>query len=181
MHWTKDLAKRKAKSAGSGSAATAAGEISSEGMGLDTLEGLIGFNLRLAYNIQVQRFAAVGGAFNIRPAQFAILVMTYYQPDLKQMELTKALRKQHANVVTLLSELENRGLIDRVSSGDDKRSRVLHLTPAGKKLTEKMLERRDRLEENFRETFGERDRAQLLKLLKKFRRLNPDPDIDIDL
>lgn len=145
---------------------------------LETLEGYIGFNLRLAYNIQVQRFASVGGAFNIRPNQFAILLLAYYEPNIKQMDLTKALRKQHANVVTLLSELENRGLIKRVSSGEDKRSRMLHLTPAGKRLTEKLLERRQRLEDNFRETFGEREREHLLKLLKAFRRLDPDPDID---
>jgi len=145
---------------------------------LDELGGLVGYNLRLAYNLQVQRFSVVGGSFNIRPAQFAILLLAHQTPGIKQMELTRALRKKHANIVTLLDELERRDLIERGLDPQDKRSRVLKLTAEGERLTRKLLARHERLERNLERTFGKKQRAELLELLEAFRRLDPDPDID---
>lgn len=145
---------------------------------LDELGGLVGYNLRLAYNRQVQRFSVVGGSFNIRPAQFAILLLAHQRPGIRQMELTRALQKKHANIVTLLDELERRDLIERALDPSDKRSRLLRLTPDGERLIRKLLARHARLERNLEETFGRAQRAELLKLLEAFRRLDPDPDID---
>jgi DNA-binding MarR family transcriptional regulator len=141
-------------------------------------ENFVGYRLRLAYNVQVQRFAAVGGSFNIRPPQFAILKLLYSSPRLKQTDLTRALKKKHANTVTLLDELESRSLISRSTDPDDKRSRVLELTPAGKKLTETLLERHGRLQRHLRRTFGASRLQQLIELLDEFRMLDPDPNID---
>ncbi len=142
------------------------------------LDDLIGYRLRLAYNVQVQRFASVGASFSIRPPQFAILKLVYYNPGLRQKELAKALNQKHANVVTLLDELEGRDLMSRVPDRNDRRSRMLHLTPAGKRLTAKLLERHARLTRNLKETLGVRELEQLTKLLDAFRELDRAPDID---
>jgi hypothetical protein len=55
---------------------------------------------------------------------------------------------------------------------------VLHLTPKGKRLTAKLLERHGRLERNLRQTFGGPQLDQLTELLEAFSRLDPTPDID---
>ena len=142
------------------------------------LENLIGYRLRIAYNVQVQRFAAVGGSANIRPPQFAVLKLAYYNPGLKQIELTNILNKKHANIVTLLDELEERELITRVADSKDKRSRVLNLTDKGKGLTKKLIERYKSLDKNLDKTFGVRQRKELIRLLDAFCGLDADPDID---
>ena len=142
------------------------------------LDNLIGFRLRLAYNVQVQRFAAVGGSANIRPPQFAVLKLAYYNPGLKQIELTNILNKKHANIVTLLDELEERGLITRVADSKDKRSRVLNLTDKGKSLTKKLIERYKSLDKNLDKAFGQRQRKALIRLLDAFCGLDADPDLD---
>jgi DNA-binding MarR family transcriptional regulator len=139
---------------------------------------LIGYRLRLAYNVQVQRFSSVGGSANIRPPQFAVLKLAYYKPGLKQTDLTNILNKKHANIVTLLDELEERDLIARVADKEDRRSRMLHLTPKGKALTEKLLERYKLLDRNLDKVLGSGRRQQLVKLLDAFCGLDPDPDID---
>lgn len=149
-----------------------------DGIVAHPLENLIGYRLRLAYNVQVQRFSSVGGSANIRPPQFAVLKLAYYKPGLKQTDLTNILNKKHANVVTLLDELEERDLIARVADREDKRSRLLHLTPKGKGLTEKLLERYKLLDRNLQKALGASQRRQLAKLLDAFCRLDPDPDID---
>ena len=143
--------------------------------GLDTM---IGYHLRLAYNMQVQRFATIGGSFNIRPPQFAILAILHHNPRLKQTELTKALNKKHANIVTLLDELQGRNLLSRTTDADDKRSRVLDLTPAGQKLAAKLIARQALLDRDLRRAFGSERLDRLYELLDAFRRLDPEPTID---
>jgi DNA-binding MarR family transcriptional regulator len=150
----------------------------SEGIVEHPLENMIGNRLRLAYNVQLQRFASVGGSMNIRPTQFAVLKLAYYNPNLKQIDLTNILNKKHANIVTLLDELEERALITRVQDRIDKRSRVLHLTIKGKALTKKLLARHALLDRDLDRALGPLRRKQLEKLLDQFLKLDPDPDID---
>jgi DNA-binding MarR family transcriptional regulator len=94
------------------------------------------------------------------------------------MDLTNSLNKKHANIVTLLDELEERELITRVADSEDRRSRVLNLTEKGKSLTEKLIDRYKLLDKNFDKAFGLRRRKDLVKLLDAFCRLDPDPDIE---
>ena len=77
-----------------------------------------------------------------------------------------------------VAELENRGLIARRPSDSDRRVHVVALTPAGMKLTVKLLEMHRRLEENLARELGLRERDQLLQLLKRFRKLATEPEID---
>src|SRR5690606_25275770 len=110
------------------------------------LDNLVGYSLRPALGVQMQRFSAVFGPLNIRPVQFTILGLLHDNPGLRQAALGKVLHIERANVVTLLAELEERGLVTRRTAAADRRSRVLHLTPAGRKLTLRLLRLHERLE-----------------------------------
>jgi DNA-binding MarR family transcriptional regulator len=55
---------------------------------------------------------------------------------------------------------------------------VLQLTPAGRKLVVELIDLHQRLEEHLAESLGQRDRDQLIRLLKKFRQLNTAPELD---
>jgi DNA-binding MarR family transcriptional regulator len=143
------------------------------------LEGFVGYNLRRAAGVQSQRFKAVFGPHNIRPVQLSILTMLHHNPELKQAMLGKALDIKRANVVTLLDELEGRGLVTRKPSETDRRSHVLEFTAAGRKLTTKLLGLHAKLENDLvRALGGAAARDQLLALLKAYRDLEPDPDIE---
>jgi DNA-binding MarR family transcriptional regulator len=144
------------------------------------LDDLLGYNLRRAHGVQRQRFNSVFAPYRIRPVQLSILGLIYESPNLKQADLGRALDIKRANVVTLLKELELRNLITRRRTRTDRRSHVLQLTPAGKKLTQELLDLHGRLEANLGEHLGPRDREQLLRLLKKFRRLQQAPYLDYE-
>lgn len=144
---------------------------------ISMLDRVVGYNLRRALGLQMQRFSSVFGPLNIRPVQFSILGLIYHNPDLKQAELGKALNIERANIVTLLAELEDRGLVTRRTSSADRRSRVLELTPEGRKLTIRLLDLHARLERDLEHHLGSEQRHQLLKLLAAFRRLDPAPDL----
>jgi DNA-binding MarR family transcriptional regulator len=142
------------------------------------LEDLVGYNLRRAHGVQQQRFRSVFGPFSIRPVQLSILALVHQNSGLKQSELGKQLSVKRANIVTLLSELEERRLLRRRPAETDRRAYVIELTPAGTRLTVKLLKMHERLEQDMAQGLGVRDRAELVRLLRKFRRLNPEPEVD---
>jgi DNA-binding MarR family transcriptional regulator len=158
------------------------GEFTSEepsafGLGLDNL---LGYNLRRAHALQKQRFASVFGPLGIRPVTLSALGTIYDHPNIPQTDLGKRLHINRANMVPLLAELSSRGLVKRRPSKVDRRAQLVSLTPAGKKLTSQLIKMHERLEADSIKTLGVRESEQLLTLLRKFRRLAPNPHVEID-
>lgn len=141
----------------------------------------MGYNLRRAHSVQKQRFAAVFGPLGIRPVTLSVLGTIYEHSEITQADLGKRLNIKRANMVPLMTELEGRGLIKRRPSQTDRRAHLVTLTPAGRKLTVRLLELHERLEQDLARSLGAADRDQLVQLLKRFLRLAPEPDLgDLD-
>jgi DNA-binding MarR family transcriptional regulator len=140
----------------------------------------MGYNLRRAHGVQKQRFAAVFGPLGIRPVTLSALGIIYENPGITQAELGKRLKMKRANMVPVMAELEQRGLIARRPSAHDRRAHVVALTPAGTKQTVKLLDLHRRLEDDLARELGVRERDQLLQLLKRFRKLATEPELDDD-
>jgi len=138
----------------------------------------MGYNLRRAHGVQKQRFETVFGPLGIRPVTLSALGIIYENSGITQAELGKKLNIKRANMVPVMAELEGRGLISRRPSDNDRRAHVVALTPAGLKFTVKLLELHGRLEEDLAKALGTRERDQLLQLLKRFRKLATEPEID---
>jgi DNA-binding MarR family transcriptional regulator len=144
------------------------------------LNDIVGYNLRRAHGIQRQRFTHVFAPLGIRPVLLAILGLVYEQKAILQSELGRRLAIKRANIVPLLDELEQRGLLKRRPDSADRRAHMVELTPAGRKLTNKLVELHTKLEHDMIEHLGARERDQLLVLLRKFLRLDPEPELDPD-
>jgi len=138
----------------------------------------MGYNLRRAHGVQKQRFAAVFGPVGIRPVTLTALGTIYENPGITQADLGKKLNIKRANMVPVMAELEGRGLIARRPSDNDRRAHMVALTPAGTKLTLKLLDMHRRLEDDLARELGQRERDQLLQLLKRFRKLATQPELD---
>jgi DNA-binding MarR family transcriptional regulator len=141
------------------------------------LDDLMGYNLRRAHGVQKSRFEAIFGPLGIRPVTLSVLGTIYDSPGITQADLGKKLNIKRANMVPVMAELEGRGLIARRPSDSDRRAHVVTLTASGIKLTVQLLDLHRRLEEDLSRSLGLRERDQLLRLLKKFRRLAPEPDL----
>jgi DNA-binding MarR family transcriptional regulator len=142
------------------------------------LDDLMGYNLRRAHGVQKQRFAAVFGPLSIRPVTLSALGIIYENSGVTQADLGKQLNIKRANMVPVMAELESRGLIARRPSDNDRRVHLVALTPAGVKLTVKLLAMHRRLEDDLVRELGLRERDQLLQLLKRFRKLATEPELD---
>lgn len=78
--------------------------------------------------------------WDISPSQFNIVNVLKDKPDgLTQVELSRLLIMHRSNVTGLVDRLEERKLIQRKDNPNDRRAYRVVLTPAGRKLVEKIL------------------------------------------
>ena len=139
----------------------------SETVDLGQLDRNIGYMLRRAQLAVFADFHRAFAEFDIRPAQFSVLLVLQQTPGLRQSQVADALGIKRANFVTLFDGLIVRGLVVRVPVEHDRRAVTLHLTPAGAALMGALLERVEAHESRVTERIGPQGRATLLALLHR--------------
>jgi len=102
-----------------------------ESLRTDATTGLIGYRVRRAQLSVFQKFLAVFETLQLRPAEYSVLVLIADNPGRKQTQIAEVLGIKRANFVTMVHGLEERGLVERVPSAEDKRANALHLTDDG--------------------------------------------------
>lgn len=137
------------------------------------LPELIGYQLRMAQIALFRDFSTGLGEFDITPGLFGVLVIIESNPDLKQAELARATHLDRSTVVSVIDNLERRGLVERRSAPNDRRSNALRLTAAGVALLRKLKRQvnlhEKRLVENFTDAERETFRTLLLKVFPQHR------------
>ena len=132
---------------------------------MSVLSDAIGYRLRRAQLAVFQDLIDSFAAYDIRPAQFSVLVLVERNPGLNQSEIASALGIKRTNFVALVDALEKRGLAQRLPTATDRRSNALHLTDAGQKLIATLRQIQSDHEARLIARIGEPGRRQLLDLL----------------
>lgn len=141
------------------------------------IDSLVGYNLRRAAARQRERFRNVFSPYDIRPVQLTALTIILHNDRLGQSALGRALDVKRANVVKLLDELQERGLIERKPAARDRRAYDVQLTRKGEKLTRELLAVHEKLEADLALSLGCKELKELVNLLRKFRAVDPEPDL----
>ncbi|HKE45637.1 MAG TPA: MarR family winged helix-turn-helix transcriptional regulator [Steroidobacteraceae bacterium] len=132
---------------------------------LTPLAGSIGYTVRRAQMALFADFVTSLREVNLRPGQFGVLLVVQGNPGLSQSDVCAALGFQKANLVPLISGLEERGLLVRKAGVQDRRSYALHLTARGRALLRRAGELQAAQEARLTQQLGENGRATLLTLL----------------
>ena len=101
------------------------------GVSLGGLDAQIGFVLRLAQVAVFKDLIEALRPFGLRPTDFSVLLVIEATPGLKQQAVGEALSIQRPNLVTIIDQLEGRGLVERGAAPGDRRSYALTLTRDG--------------------------------------------------
>jgi DNA-binding MarR family transcriptional regulator len=133
---------------------------------LGPLTGQSGFVLRLAQLAVFGDFIAACRRFDIRPAQYSVLIVIDINPGINQTELSAALAIKRANLVGLIDELEARGLAKRQRAASDRRSFGMFLTDRGAALLGDLNGVVREHERRVTRKLGKHGRDQLLALLR---------------
>ncbi|MFQ9511636.1 MAG: MarR family winged helix-turn-helix transcriptional regulator [Lachnospiraceae bacterium] len=105
----------------------------------------------------------------LTPAQFGVLEALYNKGDLRVGELIEKVLTTSGNITVVIKNLEKDGLIKRMQDPEDRRSFLISLTDAGKKIIEDMFP--DHIE-NIKSIFQvltDDEKNTLKSILKKFR------------
>jgi DNA-binding MarR family transcriptional regulator len=90
---------------------------------------------------QREQLPSLEEPFELSPVQCHVLHLIEPERPLPMGRLADTLGCDASNVTGLVDRLEARGLVQRRPSADDRRVKVIHLTPAGSRLRAQLLRR----------------------------------------
>ena len=131
------------------------------------LPGLAGYQLRMAQIALFRDFARGPGELDVTPGLFGVLVIIEANPDLKQSDLARATHLDRSTVVTVIDNLERRGLVERRAALHDRRSNAIRLTADGTALLRKLKRQVSQHEKRLLQNFSPVEREQFVALLQK--------------
>ena len=83
---------------------------------------------------QIFQTQTQGAGFDLTSVQFAALDAIAQHPGIDQASLAAIISFDRATIGGVIDRLESKGLVQRVVSAQDRRARLLHLTPEGERL-----------------------------------------------
>jgi len=135
---------------------------------LGVLNGHVGYFVRRFQVWIFQDFVRTLAPFDIRPAQYSVLVVIDANPGLSQADLADTLGIERARLVRLLDGLEGRGFTRRLPSPNDRRSHALFLTRDGQQKLRRIKPLAAAHEARIEAVLGAAPRNQMLLALKAF-------------
>jgi DNA-binding MarR family transcriptional regulator len=105
--------------------------------------------------------------FGFAVGQLPVLVSLKERKTLSQAELARIAQVEQPSMAQLLARMERDGLVERVPDPDDKRSRLISLTPLATRRLPKAKAIMDAHAQQVLEGFSAEDIAQLTALLTR--------------
>ena len=112
-------------------------------------------------------FDAVGGPLQLRPVEFSLLMLLRDNDGVTQRELGAALNLNAPNLTTLLTRLQERGMLSRERSDSDRRAQLIRLTAEGLELAARARKVAATMEATIRKRYTAGEWTLLLELLHR--------------
>jgi DNA-binding MarR family transcriptional regulator len=135
----------------------------------------LGFLVRRLHHLLSQRVEAAFTSYGLRPGSLTMMVLISANPGYSQVELSRIGNLDKSAIVTIVDELETRGLAIRGRSSSDRRRNSLFLTAQGEKLMKEMHQLAMTTEQPLRDGLSPQEYDQLFELLEKARTLVAAP------
>ena len=132
-----------------------------------TLEGLLGYQLRLAQVRVFDDFLKSLAPYELTPGLLGVLYLVQANPGINQTDLARAVQLDRSTMVGILDKLTTRTWVERRASADDRRVNGVWLTRAGSGALKKMQALVQEHEERIAANLSATERATLAALLQK--------------
>jgi MarR family transcriptional regulator, organic hydroperoxide resistance regulator len=118
------------------------------------------------FTSQRTRFLAIASEFDLAPAQLGALKALDPEHPVPMRDLALALACDNSNVTGIVDRLESRGLVERSPCTNDRRVKMLVVTPEGAELRARVKQRMEEPPEAPKR-LSEAEQAHLRDLLRK--------------
>jgi len=126
-----------------------------------------GFLLRRAHQISAAVFESACTEVGLTQAQYGVLTVLHSAPDIDQSRLARALAFDKVTVLRVLRGLEERGLITRVVSAENRRQMAVRLTIQGQRLLKKTEQPVRLAYQQLMAPLSQKESQQLIDLLQR--------------
>jgi DNA-binding MarR family transcriptional regulator len=130
------------------------------------IHDLPGHYIRRLQQIAVAVFLQECHATGVTPVQFGAMQTVANQPGIDQRTLASAVGLDTSTIAGVVDRLEARGLMIRLPCAEDRRVRLLHLTPAGATLLAETVPGMLRAQERILAPLGKADRKEFMRMLR---------------
>ena len=131
------------------------------------LPGYIGYQVRQAQSAIFRDISRAIGELGVTPGEFSLLTMLEANPGLNSITLARLYRLDKATLSLSLKRLVGRGLIRTERNEQDRRYYALRLTPAGRKVLQRVTRRIEKQEQAMDAVLKPGEREQVLDLLQR--------------
>lgn len=131
------------------------------------LDQLPGHAIRRLHQISTGIFHQEVNELGVTPLQYSVLQTVFEQPDIDQRSLAYFVALDASTTAGVVDRLEARGALVRKVSPNDKRMRLLSLTPNGEALLKKVIPAMLRAQALILAPLTARQREDFLHLLDK--------------
>lgn len=126
-----------------------------------------GFLLRKVSSASFNAFAEIVGEHGLHPMHFGMLMMIDAEQPVSQQELSRRTGIDPSTMVARMDVLEEKGLIARPRSANDRRSYEISLSPEGQELLAELREKAKAHGRRFFAPLSATEQKQLHQLLAK--------------
>lgn len=127
----------------------------------------VGFQLSSLGYAVARRFRETLAPLDLEPREFALLRAVGAAEGQSQQAIGERLQIPPSRMVAFVDALEQRSLLERRHNPHDRRTRELHLTPAGRELLGRAFALASELELQLCAQLSTEEREQLLSLLSR--------------
>jgi DNA-binding MarR family transcriptional regulator len=151
-----------ASNSGSGQPSAASGVAATP----DALASRLGFLLKHAQLRLARAGATALGPFGIDGRELAVLVVLSAEYPLSQLEAAGQLGIDRTTMVTLIDDLEHKGLVQRHRSPHDRRKNIVELTSAGQDCLQQGEQARAETERSFLAPLSDAEAGEFVRALQ---------------
>jgi DNA-binding MarR family transcriptional regulator len=126
-----------------------------------------GFLLRKVSAASFNAFAEIVGEHGLHPMHFGMLMILAAEEPISQHELGERAGVDPSTMVARMDALEEKGLVERIRSAEDRRSYAIRLSPAGRKVLAQLRRKAKAHGDRFFAPLSAREREELHRLLLK--------------
>ena len=138
------------------------------------LTDLPGHYIRRLQQIAVGVFMEETQAFGVTPVQFAALNAVVASPGIDQRTLAASIGFDTSTIGGVVDRLEARGWVQRQGSPEDRRARLLQVTPEGKQMLQEVSAAVLSTQQRILAPLPEAERQEFLRMLKVLVATNND-------
>ena len=133
------------------------------------MENSLGHSISDLARLIRKRFDEESRHLGVTNSQWRVLINVFRQPGINQGALAELMEVEPITTCRMVDRLEMAGLVERRRDPNDRRAWQIHLTDAAMPLIDKLKERAAALNAVALAGLGERDQAELVRMLNVIR------------